>query len=100
MLDLLPQTGSGLTAEGLVSRLRELLPIELFPTSASIRWFMTAVRIDLEARGLIQRTGPRKPAHYLRRPGDVGRTERVRQAILIPDWNAPDRPDFPRRRAG
>jgi hypothetical protein len=100
VLELLPQTGLGLTAEQLVARLLHALPIELFPTSASIRWFMTAVRIDLEARGLIYRVGPRKPAHYLGRPGVAVGTETAREAILIPDWSGPDRPDFPRRRVG
>jgi hypothetical protein len=100
VLELLPGTGTGMTAEELVARLAHALPIELFPTAASIRWFMTAVRIDLEARGLIVRVGPRKPAHYLARQGLAAGAEPTGAAILIPDWGGPDRPDFPRRRAG
>jgi len=99
VMQRLPETGSGMTAEELVARLAHDLPSNLFPTAASIRWFMTAVRIDLEARGRIQRVGC-KPAHYLARRGSAAGTEPVARTILIPDWGGPDRPEFPRRRVG
>lgn len=99
VLALLPESGMGRTAEELVTGLGSLLPFPLFPTAASIRWFMTAVRIDLEARGRIQRVGQRKPARYLARPQfAVPAKTRPTQSILIPDWSTPDRTTFPRRR--
>jgi Family of unknown function (DUF6958) len=100
VLELLPESGQGLTAEQLVARLSQVLPIELFPTIASIRWFMTAVRIDLEARGRIQRVGSRRPARHLARPGAQDAGETATRSILIPDWSGPDVYDFPRRRVG
>src|SRR5512134_3811680 len=75
ILELLPERGEGLTTEELVERLLLVLPVELFPTTASIRWCMAAVRSDLEARGSIQRVGPRKPARYLSHPGEAPVTE-------------------------
>jgi hypothetical protein len=98
VMELLPESGEGLTAEELVAGLSFMLPFPLFPTSASIRWFMTAVRIDLEARGQIQRVGPRKPARYQARHDLAGRRKGPPEAILIPDWRDPEQPDFPRRR--
>ncbi len=99
VLHLLPESGAGLTAEQLVAGLGGLLPLELFPNDASIRWFMTAVRIDLEARGQIQRVGPRKPARYLARRSASQAEPNASRAILIPDWATPDRPAYPRTRA-
>jgi len=100
VLGLLPEAGPGLTAEEMVTGLGFVLPVELFATAASVRWFMTAVRIDLEARGLIQRVGPRKPARYLARPQFAVPAEtRPTRSILIPDWSTPDRTTFPRDRA-
>ncbi|HWA55833.1 MAG TPA: hypothetical protein VG692_01195 [Gemmatimonadales bacterium] len=98
VLEHLPVSGEGPTSEELVQQLSRALPLSLFPTTASIRWFLTAVRIDLEARGLIQRAGRSKPARYLACPATpaTGRTSPV--SILIPDWSAPDQVGFPRRR--
>lgn len=100
VLHLLPDSGPGLTAEDLVAGLDNLLPLSLFPGASSIRWFMTAVRIDLEARGQIQRVGPRKPARYIagRIFAAAAETPATR-TILIPDWATPDRPAYPRTRA-
>lgn len=100
VLHLLPDSGPGLTAEDLVAGLANLLPPSLFPGASSIRWFMTAVRIDLEARGQIQRVGPRKPARYIagRIFAAAAETPATR-TILIPDWATPDRPAYPRTRA-
>ena len=100
VLELLPESGKGLTAEELVAGLGSLLPFPLFPTAASIRWFMTAVRIDLEARGRIQRVGQRKPARYLARREDPHPGHPVGRAILIPDWTDPATPGFPCHRVG
>ncbi len=100
VLELLPASGSGLTSEALVTALAQRLPLSLFPTFASIRWFLTAVRIDLEARGLIQRVGRRKPAHYVARPAPVPSAEPDHApSIVIQDWVTPDHVEFPRRRA-
>jgi uncharacterized protein DUF6958 len=100
VLDLVPEHGSGLTSEELVTALALRLPLSLFPTVASIRWFLTAVRIDLEARGLMQRVGRRKPAHYLARraPAPFAVIPAL-ASIVIPDWTAADHVEFPRRRA-
>jgi hypothetical protein len=99
VLDLLPPSGEGHTTEELVAALAPRLSLSLFPTLASIRWFLTAVRIDLEARGLIQRVGRRKPARYLAGPAPLPHEAPAMAAIVIPDWSAADHIDFPRRRA-
>jgi len=99
VLELLPENGPGLTAEELVRRLGQVLPLPLFPSDASVRWFMTAVRIDLEARGLIRRVGPRKPARYLAYQGQSSSTVVAAPlSILIPDWGTPELPAYPQAR--
>lgn len=100
VLHLLPESGKGRSNEELVRDLASLLPRSLFPNSASIRWFLTAVRIDLEAGGLIHRLGRGRPARYLAGSpagGAPGGSRRL--TILIPDWSASDQVAFPRRRA-
>lgn len=68
VLEKLPVSGPGRTSEDLVAALAPQLPLSLFPTFASVRWFLTAVRIDLEARGLVSRVGRTRPARYLLTP--------------------------------
>jgi hypothetical protein len=99
VLQQLPENGPGLTAEELVTRLGLVLPIPLFPSAASVRWFMTAVRIDLEARGLIRRVGTGKPTRYLASRKVAPTTDLPGSpSILIPDWSGPGGSGFPRSR--
>lgn len=99
VLELLPPSGEGHATEELVAALAHVLPPSLFPTFASIRWFLTAVRIDLEARGQIQRVGRRKPARYIAGPATLPGSPPTLSSIVIPDWTAADHVEFPRRRA-
>jgi hypothetical protein len=98
VLELLPENGPGLTAEELVNRLGLVLPVPLFPGTASVRWFLTAVRIDLEARGLIRRVGRRKPARYVAVSAPSRPELSTPAAILIPDWSTPGSASFPQMR--
>jgi Family of unknown function (DUF6958) len=95
VLNLLATEGPGETMEALVARLVTRLPLDAFPSPASVRWFGTAVRIDLEARGLVQRVGGGRPARYLRRPLQGGVPTPV-AGILIPDWGGRVGDDTPR----
>ena len=42
-----------------------LLPGDLFPKGATAGWWLKAVQLDLEAKGVIRRA-PRKPVHLYR----------------------------------
>jgi hypothetical protein len=97
VLDLLPAEGAGMTTEELVARLRAELPADRFPTEASVRWFVTAVRIDLEARREIHRVGRTRPVRYRRWLAREAAGVIPPPAIVIPDWGGPGEPALPRR---
>lgn len=100
VLRVLPRSGAGWTTEELVAELLRVLPADGFPTPASVRWFVTAVRIDLEARGVIARTGRRKPLRYLlSTPPGLARSSASgpRAATIFPDWGDAAGPEPIRR---
>lgn len=61
ILRVLPREGDGLTRGELGDRVAPLLSEGLFPHLGSIRWYIKAVQLDLEARGLIERLPGSKP---------------------------------------
>lgn len=65
LLAALPQEAPGLTVPDAKEALLPLLPDELFPQGATAGWWLKAVQLDLEAKGVIRRA-PRKPVHLYR----------------------------------
>ncbi|MDO4706510.1 MAG: hypothetical protein Q4A98_09950 [Comamonadaceae bacterium] len=62
LLAILPPEPPGIT----VAQVKEaLLPQVLFPGGLSAGWWLKAVQLDLEAKGIIQRA-PVKPVHLYR----------------------------------
>jgi hypothetical protein len=55
MLAVLPSTTPGLTVAELTTRLLPRLPQEYFPGGAKAGWWLKAVQLDLEAKGIIGR---------------------------------------------
>jgi len=56
MLKVLPQASPGLTVAEVQDRVVEHLPESLFPGGATSGWWMKAVQLDLEAKGIVKRT--------------------------------------------
>jgi Family of unknown function (DUF6958) len=54
-LKVLPKTTPGLTVDELRRRAVRHLPESLFPGGATAGWWVKAVQLDLEARGVIAR---------------------------------------------
>lgn len=65
LLAALPDEAPGLTVPDAKDALLPLLPDELFPQGATAGWWLKAVQLDLEAKGVIKRA-PRKPVHLYR----------------------------------
>lgn len=65
LLAALPNEAPGLTVPDAKEALLPLLPDELFPQGATAGWWLKAVQLDLEAKGVIKRA-PRKPVHLYR----------------------------------
>jgi hypothetical protein len=65
LLAALPDKAPGLTVPDAKEALLPLLPGDLFPKGATAGWWLKAVQLDLEAKGVIRRA-PRKPVHLYR----------------------------------
>lgn len=65
LLAALPDEAPGLTVPDAKEALLPLLQDELFPQGATAGWWLKAVQLDLEAKGVIKRA-PRKPVHLYR----------------------------------
>ncbi len=66
LLTVIPNTMDGTPFKTLVEQVAPLLPKAVFE-GASVPWYVTTVKLDLEARGLIERV-PKKSPQHLRRP--------------------------------
>jgi len=55
MLAVLPDSKPGLTVAQVQDAVPALLPQDLYPGGAKAGWWVKAVQLDLEARGVIQR---------------------------------------------
>ena len=64
-LAVLPDSPPGLTAAEAKAKLIALLPGELFPGGEKAGWWMKAVQLDLEAKGLVKRVDA-KPLRFHR----------------------------------
>lgn len=65
LLAVLPSNAPGLTVPDAKEALLPRLPVDLFPQGKTAGWWLKAVQLDLEAKGVIKRA-PRKPVHLYR----------------------------------
>lgn len=65
MLAVVPAAADGSPFQDLVDAVRPRLPAELF-ANASVSWYVTTIKLDLEARGLIERVPGARPQHVRR----------------------------------
>lgn len=63
LLSVLPATSPGLTAAEAKEALKPGLPQALFPEGATSGWWLKAVQLDLEAKGLVLRENS-KPLRF------------------------------------
>ena len=57
LLQVLPSTPPGLTTEALREAIAPCLREEVFPQGATAGWWRKGVQLDLEAKGIIARSG-------------------------------------------
>jgi hypothetical protein len=69
-LHILPTEAPGLNAEQIMERVKPHLPKDLFPGGEKAGWWVAAVQLDLEAKGLITRGGV-KPVRLYRVQDDA-----------------------------
>ena len=67
LLSVLPAKAPGMTVADAKTALLGRLPDTLFPGGATAGWWLKAVQLDLEAKGVIVR-GTGKPVRLLRAP--------------------------------
>lgn len=65
LLDVIPRTGEGVTFASLPRLVEKKLPRAPFK-GASILWYATTVKLDLEARGLLERIAGVSPQRLRR----------------------------------
>ena len=56
-LAILPTEAPGLSAAEIIEQVKPHLPEELFPGGEKAGWWVAAVQLDLEAKGIIKREG-------------------------------------------
>lgn len=68
LLAVLPDEAPGLKVADAKEALLPLLPGDLFPQGKTAGWWLKAVQLDLEAKGIVRRA-PQKPVHlYVHNP--------------------------------
>lgn len=70
-LQILPTEAPGLSAEQIIELVKPHLPEDVFPGGEKAGWWVAAVQLDLEAKGLIKRGGA-KPVRLYRVQDDAG----------------------------
>ncbi len=65
LLAVVPAAGDGIPFQDLAGAVRPHLPAEVF-ANASVSWYVTTVKLDLEARGLIERVPGARPQRLRR----------------------------------
>ncbi len=66
LLKVLPSEGEGLTWPEIVEAVAPQVPQELFPEVKTVRWYSICVRLDLEAKGLVERLTGKKRLRFRR----------------------------------
>ena len=70
LLAVLPDGPPGLKVPDAKAALLPLLPGELFPAGDKAGWWLKAVQLDLEAKGIIRRA-PSRPVQLYRTPAET-----------------------------
>ena len=65
LLSVLPDAAPGMKVSEAKAALLPLLPDALFPAGATAGWWLKAVQLDLEAKGILRRS-PSKPVQLFR----------------------------------
>ncbi len=63
LLILIPQNQQGVAFQELPEALLAHLDPIVYPPKASVKWYLTTVKQDLEARGLIEQVPGQSPQH-------------------------------------
>ena len=66
LLKVLPSDGPGLTWPEIADAVASHVPDGLFPELKTVRWYSICVRLDLEAKGLVERLQEKKRLHFRR----------------------------------
>lgn len=66
MLAVVPRKRDGIAFHELPKALVPRLPKDLFQTQGSVSWYVTTVKLDLEARGMLQRIPGSRPQRLRR----------------------------------
>jgi len=66
LLRILPRRAPGVTQAVMFDAVVEHLPENLFPGGAKANWWAKTVQLDLEAKGIIQRSTQMKPLRWYR----------------------------------
>ena len=66
ILSVIKDDANGIALSCLAKSIAPRLPAELFPKDKGITWYVMAVKLDLEARGVIERTPGVKPQRLRR----------------------------------
>lgn len=59
-------TEDGISFTEISTRVKPLLPTDVFGPKVSVAWYCVSVKLDLEARGLIQRVPKSRPVRLIR----------------------------------
>ena len=65
ILAAVPKKGEGLPFKQLPGKVRELLPADALANLGSVSWYTTTVKLDLEARGELERVPGSRPQRLL-----------------------------------
>jgi hypothetical protein len=65
LLQVLPSEQPGMTPGDAKTAILHLLPDSLFPEGKTVGWWLKAVQLDLEAKGVVQRE-PKPPVRLFR----------------------------------
>lgn len=66
LLASIPRKRDGIEFRALPKLIAERVPADMLPKKGSASWLTTTVKLDLEARGLIERIPGSKPQHLRR----------------------------------
>ncbi|MCO6435589.1 MAG: hypothetical protein J5J06_00700 [Phycisphaerae bacterium] len=67
ILAVVPRSRDGVAFKSLPKLVAGQVPKALFPAKGSASWYTTVVKLDLEARGLIERIPGKTPQHLRRK---------------------------------
>jgi len=56
LLAVVPDTPPGITPEEIIARVQPTLPDDLFPGGTTAGWWVKAVQLDQEAKGVLKRS--------------------------------------------